>query len=72
MNTMSALQRIDGAATPSGRNRCAVTGFRAATADSVSNAELVDGELAMRAARRIKTAEEVASLRESVAVASPR
>ena len=32
-------------------------------------AELVDGEVAMRAARRIKTAEEVAVLREAVAVA---
>src|SRR5208283_390367 len=33
------------------------------------NAELVDGELAMRAARRIKTAEEVVALREAIAVA---
>jgi Xaa-Pro dipeptidase len=33
------------------------------------NAELVDGELAMRAARRIKTADEIVALRESVAVA---
>jgi Xaa-Pro aminopeptidase len=33
------------------------------------NAELVDGELAMRAARRIKTTEEVAALREAIRVA---
>ena len=33
------------------------------------NAELVDGELAMRAARRIKTPDEVAALRGALRVA---
>jgi Xaa-Pro dipeptidase len=70
MNTMSALQRIDGAATARRVGTDALSPvFAQLLPTAFPNAELVDGELAMRAARRIKTAEEVAALRESVAVA---
>jgi Xaa-Pro dipeptidase len=70
MNTMSALQRIDGAATARRVGTDALSPvFAQLLPTAFPNAELVDGELAMRAARRIKTAEEVASLRESVLVA---
>jgi Xaa-Pro dipeptidase len=70
MNTMSALQRIDGAATARRVGTDALSPvFAQLLPTAFPNAELVDGELAMRAARRIKTAEEVAALREAVAVA---
>jgi Xaa-Pro dipeptidase len=70
MNTMSALQRIDGAATARRVGTDALSPvFAQLLPTAFPNAELVDGELAMRSARRIKTAEEVASLREAVAVA---
>jgi Xaa-Pro aminopeptidase len=70
MNTMSALQRIDGASTARRVGTDALSPvFAQLLPTAFPNAELVDGELAMRAARRIKTAEEVVSLREAVAVA---
>ncbi|MGO9158087.1 M24 family metallopeptidase [Mycobacterium sp.] len=70
MNTMAALQRIDGTATARRVGTDALSPvFAQLLPTAFPNAELVDGELAMRAARRIKTAEEVAALRESVAVA---
>lgn len=70
MNTMSALQRIDGAATARRVGTDAISPvFAQLLPTAFPNAELVDGELAMRAARRIKTAEEVVSLREAIAVA---
>lgn len=70
VNTMSALQRIDGAATAHRVGTDALSPvFAQLLPTAFPNAELVDGELAMRAARRIKTAEEVASLREATAVA---
>jgi Xaa-Pro dipeptidase len=70
MNTIAALQRIDGAATARRVGTDALSPvFAQLLPTAFPNAELVDGELAMRAARRIKTAEEVAALRESVAVA---
>src|SRR6202453_4134196 len=70
MNTMSALQRIDGAATARRVGTDALSPvFAQLLPTAFPNAELVDGELAMRAARRIKTDEEVAALRESIAVA---
>ena len=70
MNTMAALQRIDGTATARRVGTDALSPvFAQLLPTAFPNAELVDGELAMRAARRIKTAEEVAKLRESVAVA---
>lgn len=70
MNTMAALRRIDGTATARRVGTDALSPVFAQLLPTVfPKAELVDGELAMRAARRIKTAEEVAALRESVAVA---
>lgn len=70
MNTMSALQRIDGAADARRVGTDALSPvFAQLLPTAFPNAELVDGELAMRAARRVKTAEEIAALRESIAVA---
>lgn len=70
MNTMSALQRIDGAATARRVGTDALSPvFAQLLPTAFPNARLVDGELAMRAARRVKTDEEIAALRESVAVA---
>jgi Xaa-Pro aminopeptidase len=70
MNTMAALQRVDGAATARRVGTDALSPFFAQLLPTAfPNARLVDGELAMRAARRVKTADEVASLREAVAVA---
>jgi Xaa-Pro aminopeptidase len=69
MNTIGALQRIDGAATARRVGTDALSPvFAQLLPMAFPNAELVDGELAMRAARRIKTDEEVVALRESVAV----
>jgi Xaa-Pro aminopeptidase len=70
MNTMSALQRIDGAATARRVGTDALSPiFAQLLPTAFPNAQLVDGERAMRAARRIKTDEEIAAIRESVAVA---
>ncbi|OBH73443.1 Xaa-Pro aminopeptidase [Mycobacterium intracellulare] len=70
MNTMSALQRIDGAADARRVGTDALSPvFAQLLPTAFPNAELIDGELAMRAARRVKTAEEIAAVRESVAVA---
>jgi Xaa-Pro aminopeptidase len=70
MNTISALRRIEGAARARRVGTDALSPvFARLLPTAFPNAELVDGELAMRAARRIKTAEEIVSLRESIAVA---
>ena len=70
MNTIASLQRIDGAATAERVGTDALSpGFAQLLPTAFPNAELVDGELAMRAARRIKTPEEVVSLREAIRVA---
>ncbi|BBY40916.1 peptidase M24 [Mycobacterium mantenii] len=70
MNTMAALQRIDGAATARRVGTDALSPvFAQLLPTAFPNAQLVDGELAMRAARRIKTDEEIAALRASIAVA---
>jgi Xaa-Pro dipeptidase len=67
LNTIANLQKIDGAATARRVGTDALSpGFAQLLPMAFPNAELVDGELAMRAARRIKTPEEVAALRESV------
>src|ERR1700755_3131203 len=70
MNTVAALQRIDGTA---GARRVGTDALSPVFAPLLPmvfpNAVLVDGELAMRAARRIKTDDEVAALREAIAVA---
>ncbi len=69
-NTMAVLQRIDGAATARRVGTDALSpAFAQLLPTAFPSAELVDGELAMRAARRIKTAEEVVALREAIAVA---
>ena len=60
MNTIAALQRIDGAAAARRVGTDALSPvFAQLLPTAFPNAELVDGELAMRAARRIKTAEEL-------------
>lgn len=70
MNTMSALQRIDGAASARRVGTDALSPvFAQLLPTAFPDAQLVDGEVAMRAARRIKTAQEITALRESVAVA---
>ncbi|BBY24523.1 hypothetical protein MSTO_47280 [Mycobacterium stomatepiae] len=70
MNTMSALRRIPAAAAARRVGTDALSPvFAQLLPTAFPNAQLVDGELAMRAARRIKTAAEIAALRESVAVA---
>ncbi|WP_068179055.1 M24 family metallopeptidase [Mycobacterium sp. UM_CSW] len=69
-NTMSALRSIDGAATARRVGTDALSpAFAQLLPTAFPNAELVDGELAMRAARRVKTAEEIVALREACAVA---
>ena len=70
MNTISVLKGIDGAADAKRVGTDALSpGFAQLLPVAFPNAELVDGELAMRAARRIKTPEEVVSLREAILVA---
>lgn len=70
MNTISVLQGIDGAASAKRVGTDALSPRFAQLLPLVfPNAELVDGELAMRAARRIKTPEELAALREAIRVA---
>ncbi|MDT5020394.1 MAG: Xaa-Pro dipeptidase [Mycobacterium sp.] len=70
MNTISVLKGIGGAAEAKRVGTDALSpGFAQLLPLAFPKAELVDGELAMRAARRIKTAEEVAALREAIRVA---
>ena len=70
MNTIANLQRIEGASTAKRVGTDALSpGFAQLLPTAFPNAELVDGELAMRAARRIKTADEVLSLRKAIRVA---
>jgi Xaa-Pro aminopeptidase len=70
MNTIEVLRRVEGTA---GARRVGTDAMSPTFAQvlpvAFPAAELVDGEVAMRAARRIKTAEELAVLREAVAVA---
>ncbi|MBW0015360.1 M24 family metallopeptidase [Mycobacterium sp.] len=70
MNAMAALRRIDGASRARRVGTDAMSpAFARLLPTAFPHAELVDGELAMRAARRVKTAEEVVSLREALVVA---
>jgi Xaa-Pro dipeptidase len=70
MNTISVLKGIQGAEAAKRVGTDTLSpGFAQLLPMAFPNAELVDGELAMRAARRIKTAEEVTALRESIRVA---
>src|SRR6201994_1134927 len=70
MNTIANLQLIPGAATAKRVGTDALSpGFAQLLPMAFPSAELVDGELAMRAARRGKTPEEVVALREAIRVA---
>lgn len=70
MNTVTVLQAIEGAA---GAKRVATDALSPMFAHllpmAFPSAELIDGEQAMRAARSVKTPEELAAIRESVVVA---
>ena len=70
MTLIEVLKNIDGAATARrvGTDALSPT-FAQLLPMAFPKAELVDGELAMRTARRIKTPEEVASLRGAARVA---
>jgi Xaa-Pro aminopeptidase len=70
MTLISVLQNIDGARTARrvGTDALSPT-FATLLPMAFPNAELVDGELAMRAARRIKTLEEVTAIRSALRVA---
>jgi Xaa-Pro dipeptidase len=70
VNTIAALGRIEGAATARRVGTDALSPvFAQLLPTAFPNAELVDGELAMRAARRIKTDDEIGALRASITVA---
>ncbi|WP_029114732.1 Xaa-Pro peptidase family protein [Mycobacterium sp. URHB0044] len=70
MTLMDVLKNINGAATARrvGTDALSPT-FEQLLPIAFPNAELVDGELAMRTARRIKTPDEITALRAAVAVA---
>ena len=70
MTLIEVLKNIDGAATARrvGTDALSPT-FAQLLPMAFPNAELVDGEPRMRAARRIKTAEEIAALRGALGVA---
>jgi Xaa-Pro aminopeptidase len=70
MNTIAKLQGIEALATAKRVGTDAMSpGFAQLLPVAFPSAELVDGEVAMRAARRIKTADEVTSIREAIRVA---
>jgi Xaa-Pro aminopeptidase len=70
VNIISVLKNIEGADTARRVGTDALSPvFAQLLPTAFPSAELVDGELAMRAARRIKTDQEVAALREAIAVA---
>ena len=70
MTLIDVLQKIDGAATARRVGTDAITPtFAALLPDAFPNAEIVDAELAMRAARRIKTADEIAAMGPALRVA---
>lgn len=70
MNTIANLQGIEALATAKRVGTDALSpSFAQLLPVALPNAELVDGELALRAARRIKTPEEVAALREAIRAA---
>ncbi|GFG66729.1 peptidase M24 [Mycobacterium kubicae] len=69
-NTIAVLKNIEGAETARRVGTDALSPiFAQLLPTAFPNAELVDGEVAMRAARRIKTAAEIDALREAIAVA---
>ncbi|MFN8034019.1 MAG: M24 family metallopeptidase [Mycobacterium sp.] len=70
MNTIENLKKIPGAATARRVGSDALSpGFAQLLPLAFPNAELVDGEPAIRDARRIKTPEEIDALRDAIRVA---
>src|SRR6201993_484862 len=70
MTLIDVLKKIDGAGAAHRVGTDAITPtFAALLPDAFPNAEIVDAELAMRAARRIKTADEIAAMGQALQVA---
>src|ERR1700758_1499427 len=70
MTLIDVLKKIDGAEAARRVGTDAITPtFAALLPDAFPNAEIVDGEPAMRAARRIKTADEIATMGQALRVA---
>jgi len=70
MTLIDILKKIDGAETALRVGTDAITPtFAGLLPEAFPKAELVDGELAMRAARRIKTSEEIATMAEAIRIA---
>ncbi len=70
MTLIDVLKKIDGAEAAGRVGTDAITPtFAALLPDAFPNAELVDAEPAMRAARRIKTADEIAAMAPALRVA---
>jgi Xaa-Pro dipeptidase len=70
MTLIAVLKNIDAAATARRVGTDAITPtFAALLPEAFPNAELVDGEPAMRAARRVKTPDEIAAMGPAVRVA---
>src|ERR1700741_98488 len=70
MTLIDVLKNIDDAATAHRVGTDAITPtFAALLPEAFPNAEIVDAELAMRAARRIKTADEIAAMGRALRVA---
>ncbi len=70
MTLIDVLKKIDGAETALRVGTDAITPtFAALLPDAFPNAEIVDAEPAMRAARRIKTADEIAAMAPALRIA---
>jgi Xaa-Pro dipeptidase len=70
MTLIDVLKKVDGAETALRVGTDAITPtFAGLLPDAFPKAELVDGELAMRAARRIKTADEIAVMGKAIRIA---
>ncbi|OBA82900.1 Xaa-Pro aminopeptidase [Mycobacterium sp. 1164966.3] len=70
LTLIDVLKKIDGAESARRVGTDAITPtFATLLPDAFPNAELVDGELAMRAARRIKTPDEIAAIGEALRIA---
>lgn len=70
MNAVAVLQGIEGAAGAKRVGTDAISPMYAQLLpQAFPSADIVDGELAMRAARRVKTAEELAAIRDALTIA---
>jgi Xaa-Pro dipeptidase len=70
MTLIAVLKKIDGSATARRVGTDAITPtFAALLPEAFPRAEIVDGELAMRAARRIKTPDEIAAMGPALRIA---